>query len=216
MTPSLADSDGVSHLEKVAILCTRGNSDLLVFRHDRGGVQVPAGTVESGEDVATAAVRELQEESGVLVESVTALFSLREQGESDERVVAAPLPLHESPDPGSPIIIPSLWRTWVRVREVSGEFARVAVETWDLDRVPPARTASAEGFVRASALRTHQERHVFHAIAPPNLPERWEVFAEDQYIFRCYWAPLDKHGLIGPHSRWVEQARPLLPRGVHR
>jgi 8-oxo-dGTP pyrophosphatase MutT (NUDIX family) len=212
MTSGSADNEGVRQLQKVAILCIRGNSELLVFRQDRGGVQVPAGTVEFGEEVATAAVRELQEETGVLVQSVTALFSLEEQGEVDERVVVAALPLHEAPDISSSIIMPSLWRTWVRVREVTGEFARVAVESWDLDRVPATVSVSTEGFVLASALRTHQLRHVFHAVAPANAPERWEVFAEDQYFFRCYWAPLDNHGLIDPHRRWVEQARPLFPR----
>jgi len=110
--------DRVNELQKVAILCTRKNSELLVFQHDRGGVQVPAGTVEFGEEIATAAIRELHEETGVLVQAVTALF-----------------------------------------------------------------------------------------------PERWEIFAENQYIFRCYWAPLDDHGLIEGHSRWVERALPLFPRG---
>jgi 8-oxo-dGTP pyrophosphatase MutT (NUDIX family) len=204
---------GIRQLQKVSILCIRGDSELLVFRHDRGGVQVPAGTVEVGEDVATAAVRELQEETGIIVKSVTRLFSLEEQGEIDERVVTADLPLHEAPDSSSPIIMPSLWRTWVRVREIRGEFARVVIETWDdLDRVPATRSVSAEGFVLASVLRTHQMRHVFHAVAPTDVAERWEVFAENQYFFRCYWAPLDNHGLIGPHSRWVEQARPLFPK----
>jgi 8-oxo-dGTP pyrophosphatase MutT (NUDIX family) len=208
------DSERVNELQKVAILCTRRNSELLVFWHDRGGVQVPAGTVEFGEEVATAAIRELHEETGVLVQAVTALYSLNEHGEADNRVVAADVPLHVAPDSSSPISMPSLWRTWVRVRVITGEFAQVAIETWDdLGRVPATRSVSAEGFVLASALRTHQLRHVFHAVAPADVPERWEIFAENQYIFRCYWAPLDDHGLIEGHSRWVERARPLFPRG---
>jgi 8-oxo-dGTP pyrophosphatase MutT (NUDIX family) len=44
-------------------------TELLVFEH-RGipsaGLQVPAGTVEPGEDVAVAVVRELEEESGLV------------------------------------------------------------------------------------------------------------------------------------------------------
>ena len=67
--------------------------------------------------------------------------------------VAADLPLHVAPDSSSPISIPSLWRTWVRVRGITGEFAQVAIETWDdLGRVPATRSVSAEGFVLASAL----------------------------------------------------------------
>jgi 8-oxo-dGTP pyrophosphatase MutT (NUDIX family) len=209
----LADAGEASQLQKVAILCIRRESRILVFRHDRGGVQLPAGTVDPGEDIATAAVRELQEETGLLVPSVTALFSLEEYGEDDERVVTADLPLRAAPDTNSPIVMPSLWRTWVRVRGTVEEFARVAVEMWDLDHVPATRTVSVEGFVPASALRRHQLRHVFHAVAPDDVRECWEVFAENQYIFRCYWVPLDDHGLIDGHSRWVERARPLFPRG---
>ena len=46
------------------------DDDLLVFRHldhplTVTGVQVPAGTVESGEEALTAAVREVLEETGI-------------------------------------------------------------------------------------------------------------------------------------------------------
>lgn len=53
--------------EKVLIFCTRGH-ELLVFRqpaHPEAGWQVPAGTLEPGEDPRRAAGRELEEESGI-------------------------------------------------------------------------------------------------------------------------------------------------------
>lgn len=40
--------------------------ELLVFRHPLAGVQIPKGTIESGETAADAAARELAEESGIL------------------------------------------------------------------------------------------------------------------------------------------------------
>jgi 8-oxo-dGTP pyrophosphatase MutT (NUDIX family) len=58
-------------LRKVIAYVTRqrdGQTQLLVFTHrgiPEAGVQVPAGTVEDGEDVAAAVVRELEEESGL-------------------------------------------------------------------------------------------------------------------------------------------------------
>lgn len=42
-----------------------GGAELLVIRHPRAGIQIPKGTVEPGEDVETAALRELEEETGV-------------------------------------------------------------------------------------------------------------------------------------------------------
>ena len=44
--------------------------ELLVFRHPLAGIQIPKGSVESGERAADAALRELIEESGVLTARV--------------------------------------------------------------------------------------------------------------------------------------------------
>lgn len=52
---------------KVFAYVTRGE-ELLVFRHrdfPEAGLQVPAGTIEEGEDPEQAALRELREESGL-------------------------------------------------------------------------------------------------------------------------------------------------------
>lgn len=51
---------------KVVCYVTRG-TDLLVFRHTfapEAGLQVPAGTIEPGEDPEIAALREVEEETG--------------------------------------------------------------------------------------------------------------------------------------------------------
>ena len=55
-------------VEKVCPIIIRGNEgicELLVFRHPQAGIQIVKGTVEPGEGLAEAALRELAEESGV-------------------------------------------------------------------------------------------------------------------------------------------------------
>jgi ADP-ribose pyrophosphatase YjhB (NUDIX family) len=56
--------------DKVLAYITRKNdTELLVFRHKdfpEAGLQVPAGTVDEGEDVLTALYREIEEESGLI------------------------------------------------------------------------------------------------------------------------------------------------------
>ena len=57
-----------SMVDKVAAFVTRkrnGVKELLLFRHPRAGVQIPAGTVEDGESLKTALKREVYEETGL-------------------------------------------------------------------------------------------------------------------------------------------------------
>ncbi|WP_435178722.1 NUDIX hydrolase [Halorussus sp. AFM4] len=54
----------VTYVQKACAYITRGDGELLVFEgpeHD--GLQIPKGTVESGEDPRTAVLREVAEES---------------------------------------------------------------------------------------------------------------------------------------------------------
>lgn len=55
-------------VEKVVAYIVRGQ-EILVFEHDAqfsdAGIQVPAGTVDAGEEIAAAALREAQEECGL-------------------------------------------------------------------------------------------------------------------------------------------------------
>lgn len=45
-----------------------GTRELLVFQHPQAGVQLPKGTVEPGEALDAATLRELHEESGLLLD----------------------------------------------------------------------------------------------------------------------------------------------------
>lgn len=63
-------------VEKVAPIIVRERNnirELLVFRHPTAAVQIVKGTVEPGEDLTEAALRELAEESGIV--SITSIES---------------------------------------------------------------------------------------------------------------------------------------------
>lgn len=94
-------------IRKVVVYCVH-ERQLLVFRHldypiEQTGLQVPAGSLEAGEDPATGALRELCEETGHttyrIVRSLgTALYDIRPlRPELHERhffqaAITAPLP----------------------------------------------------------------------------------------------------------------------------
>ena len=44
-----------------------GRPELLAFTHPKAGVQIPKGTIEPGESVGAATLRELEEESGLVL-----------------------------------------------------------------------------------------------------------------------------------------------------
>ncbi len=67
-------------MDKVVAYITRGD-ELLVFRHTEfpeAGIQVPAGTVEPGEDSEAAVLREAREETGLDLLSVRSFLGERE------------------------------------------------------------------------------------------------------------------------------------------
>ncbi len=201
-------------LQKVAVLVTRpgpNGPELLVFEHAGipAGVQVPAGTVEPGEEVRAAALRELAEETGIVVDDVELLWT-EEEVAVRGALVTEDVPMRISPAPDAEIVVQRVWRLGVRVVEEAGEWARVAREEYDLSVEPWRLISSIEGWLPTSALERSQIRHVFHAIAPEGVAERWDVFAEDMYTFRCFWIPLRAAGLVSLQQVWVDRALELL------
>jgi 8-oxo-dGTP pyrophosphatase MutT (NUDIX family) len=69
-------------LEKVTAFMTREKPtglELLLFRHPSAGIQLPAGTVETGEAPEAAALREAGEESGLRGLQLIRLLGRREE-----------------------------------------------------------------------------------------------------------------------------------------
>ena len=100
-----------SPLEKVTAFITRDTPrqrEVLVFEHPVGMIQIPAGTVEVGESVAEAALREAQEETGLT--SLTLLAYLGQQTQlmrPDQRVVLRRVTVRQRPAPDAPQAVPS-------------------------------------------------------------------------------------------------------------
>lgn len=206
---------GEARLHKVAILVTREGSDgpeLLVFDHDRSAVQVPAGTVEPGEDLRAAAIRELEEEAGIVVDDVTHLDTFPEYPQPDERFCAESAPLLDAPDAGARVLVDDVFRVVLRLHGERDGWADVSREEWDLAVDPPQLFDALRGWIRQDALTPWQMRHLFHAHGPHAGPQTWELVAEDVFLFRCRWAPLDDTGLLEHHQSWVDRVRDRLPQ----
>ena len=89
-------------VQKVTAFIVRernGVKELLVFKHPTGGVQIPAGTVEGGEDLETAVKREAYEETGLRAVEIEAYLGCfeNELGEG-ERIIAKTTQVYIEPD----------------------------------------------------------------------------------------------------------------------
>ncbi|HEV8639334.1 MAG TPA: NUDIX domain-containing protein [Chloroflexota bacterium] len=186
-------------LDKVTGFVTRGQ-ELLVFLHPRAGVQLPAGTVEPGESVQAAVLREVREEAGL----------------DDLRIVGLLDTFPETPPPG--------WaactrRVWVR----SGPGRGTRVPLW-CRRGTPARVLERRGahvriagqgsdlvgWVPADALTSDLRRHLFHLVPLGPTRHTWTT-RTDRHRFRLYWVPLtDDPGLVPGQAAWLDRVRHRL------
>lgn len=193
---------------KVTVFVTREAAlgrELLVFRHPTAGVQLPAGSVELGEAVEAAALREVAEETGltdtVIVASLgTRTYTLPDNG----RVAAQETALCLMPggsEQGFSV------RRELTVHEIERNEAHSHVELREYvvrDSVPQIDKVTATGWVPSHDLSCAVERHFFHFKAVASTRNAWTWFAEDAHDFRCYWVPLsDDPGLVSGQDEWL-------------
>jgi 8-oxo-dGTP pyrophosphatase MutT (NUDIX family) len=187
-------------LDKVTAFVTRKRAaglELLVFAHPSAGVQLPAGSVEPGEEPAVAAVREVVEETGV----------------SDCVVVEHLATTVTELPPGLAILTRTvslgagtLSRGNLVEVHSPGEWSLAVYEEYDHNVEPRVLLRRLEGRVPAAALGQRVDRHMFH-LRSDDPRERWER-AADGHVFRPYWAPLE------PGPRLV-QGQDLWLRSVY-
>lgn len=203
-------------LEKVTAFVVREvarEQQLLLFQHPTAGIQIPAGTVEADEPPAAAALREAQEETGLVgLTIVQALGAADDPLPDGHQVMAATAPVHARPDAGS--VAHARLRRGLPVavlRTING-FTQVAYQEYD--RVPDAQYVclNITGWVADEALAERRLRHFFVLSYQGESAERWQVYT-DHHWFALFWAPMAQlPSIIAPQDRWVARLRPLYPQ----
>jgi len=205
-------------LYKVTAFATRKNgSELLVFHHPTAGVQVPAGTVETGETLEEALVRELFEETGLHATGGIKHLGTQVSCLSEERgVLLRSVLLRTEPMeaaavvPETDILCAELGRGWaVRILERTDSWARVLYEEYDLSVQPSLVRASLEGWLPARFLASRLVRSFFHVPMLDATPDTWDWqpkggFQEQMLLFRLFWTPLvPRPRLVAGQDEWL-------------
>ena len=188
-------------------------SDILVFRHPHAGVQLPAGTVESGESVETAAIREIREETGLRDLGVMShLGSMCVDLEDESRALLEPVTLQVGPRADAGSLGISLGRAhWVRVACRIDDFAEVVCEEVDINASPPRLRTRFSGWLPFGLLADRLERHFYHCEYTLPTAETWLQEADLGLTFACYWTPLvPKPELAEGQQEWMDEFHAVL------
>jgi len=196
-------------IEKVTIFVTdTGERNLLLFRHTFAGIQIPAGTVESGETSLQAAKREAAEETGLEELSlVSSLGSRIERLPPDQRVLAETATVFARPDPDSFDWASIRKGVAVRASRQAHGFTQVTYAEQDDFLNPSYITYQITGWVQDEFLADSRVRHFFHFRYNGERGDPWWLDT-DHHRFELFWASLDDlPAIVTPQNQWLEMLR---------
>lgn len=187
--------------------------ELLVFAHPTAGVQVPAGTVEEGEAFEDAALREVEEETGLKeVQLVKELARTSYSLQNNRYAFVHATPLFREPALTSEQIDTgygdgSIFRRGMIVSLVKLErsWSEIRHDEYDLSVDPPELQFSVRGWVPSGYLSARQSRRFFLLTVTQETPASWDHLAEGHYLFHHYWTPLvPRPRLMSPQDEWLD------------
>jgi 8-oxo-dGTP pyrophosphatase MutT (NUDIX family) len=188
---------------KVACIITNSNN-LLLIKHPFAGFQLPAGTVEPGEEPLNAAFREVKEETElkdiIYKETIGFLDVVLPEG---MMCLLETSTLYSRPDNRSFDWARIPRSSWVKALRQFGDWTQIRYDEPDCLPNPNFETYSLTGWVESEKLAKKQRRHFFHFVSNVVEQKKWHVFS-DCHTFEVGWYALDKlPKLTPPQDEWL-------------
>ena len=197
-------------IQKVTAFIVRERNDireLLVFKHPTAGVQIPAGTVEEGEDLETAVKREAHEETGLqFVEIENYLGYIENELENNQRIIAETTQVYIEPNLNAMPYQEKLTKGMtVDYHSAQKDFTYISYIEYDRHPNPTCIRYNITGWVPNENLSAQKKRHFFHLSTQEETEDAWELKSDRGHIFKPYWTRLSpKPEIIPPQNRWLD------------
>ena len=199
-------------VQKVTAFIVRekdGIKELLVFKHPTAGVQIPAGTVEEGEDIEAAVKREAYEETGLqFVKIENYLGCFENELENNQRIIAETTQVYIEPNlnaiPYKRKLPKGLTVDYLSTQE---DFTHISYIEYEYDKFhkPTCIDANITGWIPNENLSAEKKRHFFLMSTQEETEDAWELKSDMGHIFKPYWTPLSpKPKIIPPQDRWLD------------
>ena len=199
-----------SMVDKVAAFVTRkrnGVKELLLFRHPRAGVQIPAGTVEDGENPETAVKREVYEETGLRnVKIEKSLGCVENELGENERIIAKTTQVYSRPSLSSIAYKEELTRgLTVNYNSKHKEFTLVSYIEYDSLSNAACIRCNVAGWVPSEHVIARKTRYFFLLTTLGETAQEWEVNGDREHVFKLFWAPISATPpIIPPQDKWLD------------
>ena len=199
-------------VQKVTAFIVRdrdGVKELLVFKHPTAGVQIPAGTVEKGEDIETAVRRETYEETGLqFVEIENYLGCFENELENNQRIIAETTQVYSEPNltaiPYKRKLPKGLTIDYLSIQ---ADFTHISYIAYEFDEFhkPIRIDANITGWIPNVNLSAQKKRHFFLMSTQEKTEDTWELKSDMGHIFKPYWTPLSpRPRIISPQDKWLD------------
>lgn len=184
-----------------------GVKSLLVFKHPNAGIQIPAGSVEVGEDIKTAAIREAHEETGLhQLKMKKYLGCFENELDEQERVISKTTKVYIKPDLNAITYKDKLTRgLTVNYHSTDKDFTHVTYFEYDQFPDPSYIAYNISGWVPNENISNQKMRHFFLLSTSEQTKDMWELEGDMNHIFQPFWTPLSpKPEIVFPQNRWLD------------
>lgn len=199
-------------IQKVTAFIVRergGVKELLVFKHPTAGIQIPAGTVEKGEDIETAVKRETYEETGLqFVEIENYLGCFENELEKNQRIIAETTQVYIEPNltatPYKRKLPKGLTVDYLSTRE---DFTHISYIEYEYDQFhkPIHIDTNITGWIPNENLSAQKRRHFFLLSTQEETADAWKLKSDQGHTFEPYWTPLSPNpNIISPQNKWLD------------